>query len=128
MTMRLLLSVLSALAAFTMFSREGEAQHLPRRFKAAPPADFYAAPTFANTRSPSLQRGSECQLSPLATGIIGAIAGGFGGWLFYQVALGIWSTETDARARNIRTVLVLGGAFVGAVAVLNDRAKTCGDA
>ena len=47
----------------------------------------------------------------------GALGGGVGGWLGYELAVGIWvsaeGAHPDASMRRLRTTLILAGAGVG---------------
>ena len=89
-----------------------------------PTAD--ATPTFTNAAISSPNVGlryhpPECRLPPVLRVAVGGLGGAAGGWLAYELALGIWvkgetdSAAPDATFRRIRSTLIVTGAIIGVV-------------
>ena len=89
-----------------------------------PTAD--ATPAFTNAAIASANVGlryqpPECRLPPVLRVAAGGLGGAAGGWLAYELTLGIWvKGETDRAApdatfRRIRSTLIVTGAIIGVV-------------
>jgi hypothetical protein len=74
-------------------------------------------------------RRAPCRPLERAFLIASAAAGGaFGGLVFYELSLGVWSTEEpDRTARRIRTTLIVGGGIIGAVYGFRTVSADCRD-
>lgn len=61
----------------------------------------------------------ECSLSPVLRVATGGLAGAAGGWLAYEISLGIWvsgeGATPDATLRRIRSTAIVTGAILGVV-------------
>src|SRR6267143_5048552 len=61
----------------------------------------------------------DCRLHPVLRVAIGGLGGAAGGWLAYELTLGIWvsgetgSAAPDATFRRIRSTLIVTGAILG---------------
>ena len=53
--------------------------------------------------------------SPVVRTLLGVTGGALAGYLAYQVVIGAWIAEDDARTRRIRTISVVSGAGLGVV-------------
>jgi hypothetical protein len=73
----------------------------------------------------------ECRLSPVLRVAAGGLGGAAGGWLAYELSIGILasgetgSAAPDARFRRIRTTLIVTGAIIGVVSAVHV-SRQCG--
>jgi hypothetical protein len=98
-----------------------EGQHLAPGFPTADASPFIttAASTSAGVRFRYQPR--DCRLHPVLRVAAGGLGGAAGGWLAYELTLGILvsgetgSAAPDATFRRIRGTLIVAGAIVGVV-------------
>ena len=99
--------------------RAVDGQRLAPAFPSYEPSGFLPPAHYLNTGVAPRHQSADCRLSPVLLVGAGIVGGGAGGWLAYEVPIGIWISGEGANsqpfARHIRNTLIATGAIVGAL-------------
>src|SRR6266700_3605142 len=102
-------------------AQPGESQRLAPGFPSADTSHFVPTAAFSSGGVRLTYQSRDCRLHPVLLVAAGGLGGAAGGWLAYELTLGIWvSAETgsaapDATFRRIRSTLIVTGAIIGVV-------------
>jgi len=102
-------------------AQAAEGQRLAPRFPSADASPLITTAAFSSAGVRFTYQPRDCRLHPVLRVAIGGLGGAAGGWLAYELALGIWASgETnnaapDATFRRIRSTLIVTGAIIGVV-------------
>src|SRR4029077_20800167 len=92
-------------------AQAAEGQRLAPRFPSAEASPLITTAAFSSAGVRFTYQPRDCRLHPVLRVAIGGLGGAAGGWLAYELALGIWASgETnnaapDATFRRIRSTL-----------------------
>ena len=98
-----------------------EGQRLAPGFASADASSFVSTPAFSSAGVRHRYQPRDCRLHPVLRVAAGGLGGAAGGWLAYELSLGIWvsgetgSAAPDATFRRIRSALIVTGAIMGVV-------------
>jgi len=98
-----------------------EGQRLAPGFPSADGSPFITTAAFSSAGVRLRYQPRDCRLHPVLLAAAGGLGGAAGGWLAYELTLGIWasgetgSAAPDATFRRIRSTLIVTGAIIGVV-------------
>ena len=107
--------------ALGALAQSAEGQRLAPGFLSADASPFITTAAFSSAGVRLRYQPRDCRLHPVLRVAVGGLGGAAGGWLAYELTLGIWvSGETDSAApdatfRRIRSTLIVTGAIIGVV-------------
>jgi|SRR5713101_8988739 len=105
------------LVSLGSLARAAEAQRLPPAFRSVEPGPLLTTTAFATPAATLAYSAADCRLHPVLLVTVGGLGGAAGGWLAYELTLGIWisaeGASPDATMRTIRTTLIATGAVMG---------------
>ena len=102
-----------------------EGQRLAPGFPSADASPVITTAAFSSTGVRLRYQPRHCRLHPVLRVAVGGLGGAGGGWLAYELTLGIWvsgetgSAAPDATFRRIRSTLIVTGAIIGVVRALH---------
>jgi hypothetical protein len=98
-----------------------EGQRLAPGFLSADASPFITPAAFSSARVRLRYQPRDCRFHPILLAASGGLGGAAGGWLAYELTIGIWasgetgSAAPDATFRRIRGTLIVTGAIIGVV-------------
>jgi hypothetical protein len=102
-------------------AQAAEGQRLAARFQNADASRFTTTAAFSRAGVRLRYQPRDCRLHPVLLAAAGGLGGAAGGWLAYELTIGIWasgetgSAAPDATFRRIRGTLIVTGAIIGVV-------------
>ena len=102
-------------------AQAADGQRLAPGFPSADASPLVPTAAFSSAGVRLRYQPRECRLHPVLRVAAGGLGGAAGGWLAYELSLGIWasgetgSAAPDATFRRIRSSLIVGGAIIGVV-------------
>src|SRR5438445_10349694 len=95
-----------------------DGQRLATAFPSADASPFVPTAAFSSAGVRLRYQPRECRLHPVLRVAAGGLGGAAGGWLAYELSLGIWvsgetgSAAPDATFRRVRSALIVTGAMM----------------
>ncbi|HEY6157665.1 MAG TPA: hypothetical protein VIV88_09425 [Gemmatimonadales bacterium] len=102
-------------------AQAADAQRLAPGFPSADASPFLTTAAFSSAGGRLRYQPRDCRFHPVLLAAAGGLGGAAGGWLAYELTIGIWASgETgnaapDATFRRIRGTLIVTGAIIGVV-------------
>src|SRR5256712_13972422 len=102
-------------------AQAAEGQRLAPGFPSVDASPFVPTAAFSSAGVRLKYQRRDCRLHPVLRVAAGGLGGAAGGWLAYELSLGIWdsaamgSAAPDATFRRIRRTLIATGAIMGVV-------------
>jgi len=112
-------------------ARAAEGQRLAPGFSSGDASPFITTAAFSRADVRLRDQPPDCRLHPVLRVAVGGLGGAAGGWLAYELTLGIWasgetnSAAPDATFRRIRSTLIVTGAIIGVVRAVHI-SRQCG--
>jgi hypothetical protein len=111
--------VVAIVLALALPARAVEGQRLAPAFPTSDPTPFLLHTAHRTTGVALRDQPRDCRQSPVLLVTAGIVGGAAGGWLAYEVPIGIWISAEGASsqpfARHFRNTLVATGAVLGAL-------------
>ena len=110
-------SVILMIMALVALARTAHGQRLSMEFANANRAPLVIQTAYFRMPASRAYQPRDCHGHTALRVAEGALAGGAGGWLAYELAVGIWvsaeGAHPDANMRRLRTTLIFAGAGLG---------------